>query len=1097
VSQLANSRGIRGLASLARDLGVSRALVLHALQQLEANGQVLRIGSRWSLAGSGMEHRPPKGLGGERGSEVPRPEGWDAVRALCTYYAECLEAEAGGKAELEVGDATVEVVELSDRIDWGRLASGEPVTLPAGDAHFELVRASDRNRVRIAGPIELVKGRGDRPDQLLPVFLLPVVARRGSRDLELVADGEPRLNEAWVESRFGRANGSRREETLVRLGMYREVVDSQSGGMRLEPRTGLRIDELWSALIEMDAERIREGGDAIRPATRPPWTQLRAAGSYQRLMLLPAVSSKFTQGTMNELREIARAPDDLLEGTALRALFASLLKDMPQPRRPRRTVLPEFRPLNREQRSVVELAAWSPLLAVQGPPGTGKSLTVMHVLASQALRGRSALFASKNHRALEAVVPRMQAIDEDHPLIFRLTRNAGNATGEGENWIQAILDLARVPVPDGALQQKEETQAELARALELRQVVEDNLGTASELAGRLGEATAQRGRIEAMLDPRWLQRARSAFEDTSRGTWKRLERVSAGAATATGLRGWMARKRVELGLRWLLSQVKRDGLQLPDGPDVRSNLLAHIARWADLDETSTALEERVLPQAVRADLSERLQSADSEVQACTQRALRALCRAQVASLTDEIRMQVANLRGEIGRKNVSNKIHQQKHHVRAAISQVFLAALDIVPLWACSNLSVRSRMPLLAGAFDLVVIDEASQCDIASCIPLLYRARRAMVVGDPQQLTHSAKVSRQVEDRIRDGLGLRDESFGSFLHTSNSIWDPAAAHARGAGGETLMLREHWRCHPAIAEYVSNLFYAGELLVRTAVESNRSVVRGGKILRGIEWTHVDGGSESHGSSRSWAPQVEAIVEELVRLAESGFEGTVGVVTPFRLHADRVRNAVAERLPAEVLKGWNFESQTADGFQGDERDVILFGLVGGPDPAQVPGFYKTDRNRFNVAVSRARGLLHVFGDQRWAEACGLETLVALVRAWRVHQERCRHQVRKELIGPVWEPKLADAMRQAGIEFHQQFSACGFYLDFAILKPGLKLAVEVDGETYHRDSKGNLRVEDVRRDQLLRAAGWQVKRFWVYELRDDIHACVQHIRDLLASA
>jgi very-short-patch-repair endonuclease len=101
---------------------------------------------------------------------------------------------------------------------------------------------------------------------------------------------------------------------------------------------------------------------------------------------------------------------------------------------------------------------------------------------------------------------------------------------------------------------------------------------------------------------------------------------------------------------------------------------------------------------------------------------------------------------------------------------------------------------------------------------------------------------------------------------------------------------------------------------------------------------------------------------------------------------------------------------------------------------------------------------------------------------------------LIGPVWEPRFASALRKAGIDFQQQYPACGFYLDFAIIRGSSKLAVEVDGESYHRDAKGKLRIEDVRRDLILKAAGWQVERFWVYQLRENLDGCIERVRTVL---
>src|SRR5690606_12506667 len=137
------------------------------------------------------------------------------------------------------------------------------------------------------------------------------------------------------------------------------------------------------------------------------------------------------------------------------------------------------------------------------------------------------------------------------------------------------------------------------------------------------------------------------------------------------------------------------------------------------------------------------------------------------------------------------------------------------------------------------------------------------------------------------------------------------------------------------------FYGGQLRVRTSEDGCKPVLRGDRRQRGIEWTNVPGGSQTTaGGSRFHQPQVDAIVSELKRVADTGFDGTVGVVTPFRAHADRVRDAVSSALPASTLKKWAFVSETADGFQGDERDLVLFGLVGGPGPEDVPPFYKRE-------------------------------------------------------------------------------------------------------------------------------------------------------------
>jgi very-short-patch-repair endonuclease len=91
------------------------------------------------------------------------------------------------------------------------------------------------------------------------------------------------------------------------------------------------------------------------------------------------------------------------------------------------------------------------------------------------------------------------------------------------------------------------------------------------------------------------------------------------------------------------------------------------------------------------------------------------------------------------------------------------------------------------------------------------------------------------------------------------------------------------------------------------------------------------------------------------------------------------------------------------------------------------------------------------------------------------------------------MANALREAGLPFQQQYPACGFFLDFALFREDFKLNVEVDGETHHRTGSGARRLSDIYRDQILKATQWTVVRFWVKELREDMDSCIDKIRSI----
>jgi very-short-patch-repair endonuclease len=86
----------------------------------------------------------------------------------------------------------------------------------------------------------------------------------------------------------------------------------------------------------------------------------------------------------------------------------------------------------------------------------------------------------------------------------------------------------------------------------------------------------------------------------------------------------------------------------------------------------------------------------------------------------------------------------------------------------------------------------------------------------------------------------------------------------------------------------------------------------------------------------------------------------------------------------------------------------------------------------------------------------------------------------------------MVDAGLKPIPQFSVEQYDLDFALITEGRKLAIEVDGERYHRVWTGELCLRDQLRNQRLIELGWEVQRFWVYEVRDELDRCVRRLQD-----
>jgi very-short-patch-repair endonuclease len=100
---------------------------------------------------------------------------------------------------------------------------------------------------------------------------------------------------------------------------------------------------------------------------------------------------------------------------------------------------------------------------------------------------------------------------------------------------------------------------------------------------------------------------------------------------------------------------------------------------------------------------------------------------------------------------------------------------------------------------------------------------------------------------------------------------------------------------------------------------------------------------------------------------------------------------------------------------------------------------------------------------------------------------------LVGPIWEPRVVEALRARGLEVEQQRHELSYYLDIALVgENGVKLDVEVDGRS-HRMIDGRRRVSDLVRDVRLKGCGWVVHRIWVTDLMRDFEGRIDEVVEL----
>jgi hypothetical protein len=130
--------------------------------------------------------------------------------------------------------------------------------------------------------------------------------------------------------------------------------------------------------------------------------------------------------------------------------------------------------------------------------------------------------------------------------------------------------------------------------------------------------------------------------------------------------------------------------------------------------------------------------------------------------------------------------------------RAMLELLDVLPAWGTTAMSVRPNFACDAAIFDLVVIDEASQCTLPAVLPLAFRAKQIVIVGDPNQLPPVVTLPGDELDELPGVAGLdagrlraRRQLFGT---------DSSYGAFRALVDGELLLDEHYRCHPRIAGF---------------------------------------------------------------------------------------------------------------------------------------------------------------------------------------------------------------------------------------------------------------------------------------------------------
>ena len=225
--------------------------------------------------------------------------------------------------------------------------------------------------------------------------------------------------------------------------------------------------------------------------------------------------------------------------------------------------------------------------------------------------------------------------------------------------------------------------------------------------------------------------------------------------------------------------------------------------------------------------------------------------------------------------------------------------------------------------YDYLIIDEASQVDIATGSLAISCAKNVVIVGDTKQLANIVppKLKPQVESvfskyNIDNGYKFTNSFLQSILDVLPNV-------------PQTTLREHYRCHPKIIEFCNQKFYNGELIIMTKDNDEKDVLLVKKTAKG---NHV----RDHYSQR----QIDVIKQNIITEYSLDADET-GIISPYRNQVNALNNEIGQ-----------FEIDTVHKFQGREKDNIIISTV----DDEISDFVD-DPNLLNVAISRAKKRLMI--------------------------------------------------------------------------------------------------------------------------------------------
>jgi hypothetical protein len=570
---------------------------------------------------------------------------------------------------------------------------------------------------------------------------------------------------------------------------------------------------------------------------------------------------------------------------------------------------------NLSQRKAVERALTCSVSVIEGPPGTGKTETILNLIANIiAIQHQTVAVVSYNNAAVDNVREKLDEQGFGH-VLANLGKHekrdrflAGQATREAQ--VEAFA--ARAPeLPD-------------PRRL-------DHL---DRRLRRLQDAERAHAERRHELDAHRLE-LRHFEQHVQREEPPDLAGLPLLRRSAHRILDYLAETEIE-----------------PEGS--RPGLLRRIRRYLTYGSLSglDPADTDVVLRLQRAYYDKRITELSKQIE----RIEGTLRRASFDQLVQEHhQLSVDVLHAHLGARYRERR-HTRYEEATYRRSRTFANFIEDYPVLLSTCHSLRGS---IASGYllDYLIIDESSQVDLLTASLALSACRNLVVVGDRRQLPPIQPEPAADLESPRPAYDCRH----NLLTSLSELY--------GEKVPRTLLREHYRCDPAIIGFCNKKFYEGELIPYTTSGAERPMI----VVRTVEGNHM---RQHHGRGRSNQREVDVIANEVIRDYCSGFaDAEIGVTTPYRHQAEKVGDVLDQVEVATVHK-----------FQGRQKPVVIMTTVLDETWRGRTGLgFVDDPQLINVAVSRAiRRFILVTNHDMLPTSRHIRDLVGYIRYHNLDEE-----------------------------------------------------------------------------------------------------------------